>query len=79
MRNIRDKLKIFMLHSVERNTRNLPAHEEDNCFSTCQKFCFRYGMDNEEWYDTSQLVLTDIIMHIVEYLQTKLAVMAEKI
>ena len=36
-------------------------------------------MDNEEWYDTSQLVLTDIIMHIVEYLQTKLAVMAEKI
>ena len=36
-------------------------------------------MDNEEWYDTSQLVLTDIIMHIVEYLQTKLDVMAEKI
>ena len=36
-------------------------------------------MDNEEWYDNAQLTLTDIIMHIVEFLQAKVSVMAEKI
>ena len=36
-------------------------------------------MNNEEWYDTAQLGLTDIIMHIVEFLQAKVSVMVEKI
>ena len=36
-------------------------------------------MNNEQWYDAAQLALTDIIMHIVEYLQAKVSVMAEKI
>ena len=36
-------------------------------------------MDNKEWYDTAQLALTDIIMHIVEFLQAKVSVMAEKL